>query len=203
MKSLVKAGVFGLFFALVCCLPVVAQTAPVMGQKGTSEIALDSMSGISDLFMKNLTTTETLGKPFEAGDYTIIPVVCKGIGFGLGTKLDDDTKVGPQPEGKVNSKEQDRLGLGAGGFVKPVALIMINKNGEFKVVKLCEGMFAQLAKYMLPAIGTLVRKTIVTLSGEKMKHDKVRAQMKMNKEKKPEMGREGPPPVPPIEPKAP
>lgn len=203
MKSLVKAGVFGLFFALVCCLPVLAQTAPVMEQKGTSEIALDSMNGISDLFMKNLATSETLGKPFEAGDYTIIPVVCKGIGFGLGTKLDDATKVGPQPAGKVDSKEQDRLGLGAGGFVKPVALIMINKNGEFKVVKLCEGMFAQLAKYMLPAIGTLVRQTIVTLSAEKMKHDKVRGEKKFNVEKKIEIRKEDSPPPPPVGPKVP
>lgn len=198
MKKLFKTGVLGVFLLLLGCCGAFAQ-------ESIADIALDSMSGISDVFIKNMNNAQTLGKPVEAGEFIIIPVLCKGIGFGLGTKLDDGKKVGPAPMGKVDSKNQDRLGLGGGAFLKPVALIMINKKGEFKVVRLCEGIFAQLAKYMLPAIGTLVRKTIVTISREKMKHERSRMKKHGKMEKRIEIKKmdQPVPPPPPMAPKAP
>lgn len=169
MKGLFKVVAMVMAFILGSFVPVFAQDETM------SETAGDALSSMSTLFMQNLNTSQTLGKPFEAGEYTIIPVVAKGLGFGLGTKLEaKDFEAGGGGNGKNESKQKDRIGLGGAGFVKPVALIMIKKNGEFKVVKLCDGIFAQFAKYMLPAISSMVRKTIMTISAEKLKHDKAR-----------------------------
>ncbi len=169
MKSLFKVVLVAMAFMLSSFVPAFSQDETM------SETAGDALSSMSTLFSQNLNTSQTLGKPFEAGEYTVIPVVAKGLGFGLGTKLEaKDFEAGGGGNGKNESQQKDRIGMGGAGFVKPVALIMIKKSGEFKVVKLCDGIFAQFAKYMLPAIGSMVRKTIMTISAEKLKHDKVR-----------------------------
>ncbi len=202
MKSLFKMFVVVMAFMLVSFVPAFSQ------EETMSETAGDALSSMSTLFAQNLNTSQTLGKPFEAGEYTIIPVVAKGLGFGLGTKLEaKDFEAGGGGNGKNESQQKDRIGLGGGGFVKPVALIMIKKSGEFKVVKLCDGIFAQFAKYMLPAIGSMVRKTIMTISAEKLKHDKARGKKnRPHAPKKPAVeqieskGPATPPAAPPVAP---
>lgn len=163
MKVLFKV----MLLTLVICSCSFSQ---VLAQDAMSESATDALKGMSELFMHNLNTSQTLGRPFEAGDYTVIPVVAKGLGFGLGTKLEaKDKEVGNAGAGKNESHQKDRIGMGGGGFVKPVALIMIKKDGTFKVVKLSEGIFAQMAKHMVPAIGSLITRTIKAVATEKLK----------------------------------
>lgn len=138
-------------FAL-CTVPA------AFSQDGLNETAKTAMLGISKIFTNNFDSSQTLGTPVEAGDYIIIPVVCKFAGFGFGTKLEaKDREAGPVKNGKTENDQRDRLGLGGGAFVKPVALIFVKKDGEYKVVKLAEGFVSQIAKHMVPAMAKIIK----------------------------------------------
>ena len=68
-----------------------------------------------------LNTKRVVGDPIVAGDYTIIPLVSVGFGFGAGTG---------SGKGKEAEKRQGTGdGTGGGGGVKPVALIIVSKDG--------------------------------------------------------------------------
>ncbi|GAB4276762.1 MAG: hypothetical protein Kow0029_19030 [Candidatus Rifleibacteriota bacterium] len=129
-----------------------------------NENAKDLITGLSKMFETNFDSSQTLGKPVEAGDYVIIPVVVKGIGFGFGTKLEGgEREAGNSDTGKKENNHKDRLGLGGGGFVKPVALIFVKKDGDFKLIKLNQGFLYQFAKNLAPAMAGVVKETIKTL----------------------------------------
>jgi uncharacterized spore protein YtfJ len=70
-----------------------------------------------------LNTKRVVGDPVIAGENTIIPLVSVGFGFGAGL-------------GSGKGKEADKRegggeggGTGGGGGIKPVAVIVINKDG--------------------------------------------------------------------------
>ena len=65
-----------------------------------------------------LNTKTVVGEPITVEGNTLIPLVSVGFGFGVGGGQGDDPKKGKGHGG----------GTGGGG-VKPVALIIINKDG--------------------------------------------------------------------------
>ena len=84
------------------------------------------MSNIDNLFTKAigevermLNTKTVVGDPITVEGNTLIPLVSVGFGFGVGAGEGTDPKKGPGSGG----------GTGAGGGVKPVALVIINKDG--------------------------------------------------------------------------
>lgn len=66
-----------------------------------------------------LNTKTVVGDPIKVEDTTIIPLVSVGFGFGVGGGEGTEPKKGSGTGG----------GTGGGGGVKPVALIIINKDG--------------------------------------------------------------------------
>lgn len=64
-----------------------------------------------------LSTKTVVGEPLTIGDNTIIPLVSVGFGFAAGGG-----------SGKESSKGEGG-GTGGGGGVKPVAILIINKDG--------------------------------------------------------------------------
>lgn len=66
-----------------------------------------------------LNTKTVVGEPITAEGHTLIPLVSVGFGFGVGGGEGNDPKKGAGSGG----------GTGAGGGVKPVALIIVNKDG--------------------------------------------------------------------------
>ena len=66
-----------------------------------------------------LNTKTVVGEPIVAEGNTLIPLVSVGFGFGVGGGEGSDPKKGAGSGG----------GTGAGGGVKPVALIIVNKDG--------------------------------------------------------------------------
>lgn len=68
-----------------------------------------------------LNTKTVVGEPITSGDTTIIPLVSVGFGFGAGGGS------GTLTSGEAG--EGSGLGTGGGGGVKPVAVIIIDKNG--------------------------------------------------------------------------
>jgi len=84
------------------------------------------MPNIENLFDKAvseieriLNTKTAVGEPIEVAGNTIIPLVSVGFGFGVGEHQASDPKKGSGQGG----------GTGGGGGVKPVALLIVNKDG--------------------------------------------------------------------------
>lgn len=66
-----------------------------------------------------LNTKTVVGDPIVVEGNTLIPLVSIGFGFGVGTGEGTDPKKGAGTGG----------GTGGGGGVKPVAMIVVNKDG--------------------------------------------------------------------------
>ena len=84
------------------------------------------MKDMENLFVKAiaeieriLSTKTVVGEPIQVEGHTLIPVVSIGFGFGVGAGEGTDPKKGPGSGG----------GTGGGGGVKPVAVIIVGKDG--------------------------------------------------------------------------
>lgn len=84
------------------------------------------MADIDNLFGKAiseiehmLNTKTVVGEPITVDGNTLIPLISVGFGFGVGAGEGTDPKKGGGTGG----------GAAGGGGVKPVALIIINKDG--------------------------------------------------------------------------
>lgn len=84
------------------------------------------MSDIENLFGKAigeiermLNTKTVVGDPMTVDGNTLIPLISVGFGFGVGSGEGNDPKKGAGTGG----------GAGGGGGVKPIALIIVNKDG--------------------------------------------------------------------------
>ena len=82
-----------------------------------------------------LSTKSVVGDPITVEGHTLIPVVSIGFGFGVGAGEGNDPKKGPGSGG----------GTGGGGGVKPVAVIVVNKDGV-RVESLKPGMTSLVEK---------------------------------------------------------
>jgi len=84
------------------------------------------MEDIGNLFDKAvgeiermLNTKTVVGEPIKIEDNTLIPLINVGFGFGVGGGEGTESQKGSGQGG----------GTGGGGGVKPVALVIINKDG--------------------------------------------------------------------------
>jgi uncharacterized spore protein YtfJ len=70
---------------------------------------------------KVLTTKTVVGEPIKVEDTTLVPLISAGFGFGA---------VGGSGKGESQKMGEGSAGGSAGGaYVKPVAIIIINKEG--------------------------------------------------------------------------
>jgi uncharacterized spore protein YtfJ len=72
-----------------------------------------------------LTTKTVVGEPIKVGDNTIVPLMAVGFGFGGGAGSGEDPK-------KAGAKGSGS-GAGAGGGIRPIALIIVDKDGKVRV----------------------------------------------------------------------
>ncbi len=70
-----------------------------------------------------LDTKKVVGEPIVAGDTTVVPLVSLGLAFGGGVG------EGNAPGKQESSAQGSGSGAGVGGGVKPVAVIVITKDG--------------------------------------------------------------------------
>lgn len=78
-----------------------------------------------------LDTKTVVGEPMVVEGNTLIPLISIGFGFGAGggtgkSKKSNDAEVG--------------AGTGGGGGIRPVALVIINKDGDVRVESIKSGM---------------------------------------------------------------
>ena len=84
------------------------------------------MEDIGSLFDKTvgeiermLNTKTVVGEPIKIEDTTLIPLINVGFGFGVGSGEGTEPQKGTGQGG----------GTGGGGGVKPIALVIVNKEG--------------------------------------------------------------------------
>lgn len=83
-------------------------------------VEIDKLFGTAINEIERMLNTKTVvGDPITVGENTLIPLISIGFGFGVGSGEGKDASKGSGTGG----------GTGGGGGVKPVALIIINKDG--------------------------------------------------------------------------
>jgi uncharacterized spore protein YtfJ len=88
--------------------------------------------------IERLVNTKTLvGDPIVVGDNTLIPLISVGFGFGAGS----NTGISPSKQ----RGEMSGAGTGGGAGIKPVAVIIINKEGA-KVEPVMSGVSGAIEK---------------------------------------------------------
>jgi len=103
-----------------------------------------------------LSTKTVVGEPITIEGHTIIPLISIGFGFGAGG--------GTGKGEKVSKGEGSGGGTGGAGGIKPVAIIVINKDGV-RVEPIKGGAASVLEK-----VGDVVGK-VVERRGEKKKEE--------------------------------
>jgi uncharacterized spore protein YtfJ len=109
---------------------------------------------------KVLGSKTVVGEPITVGDSTLIPLISVGLGFGLGGG-----------SGMVEMKQKGESaagGGGAGGGVKPIAVIIVDKDGA-RIEPIKGGMASALEK-----IGETVPEMMTKFAekwGERKKED--------------------------------
>ena len=80
------------------------------------EILFDKAVGEIERMLNSKTV---VGEPMKVEDNTLIPLINVGFGFGVGSGEGTEPKKGSGHGG----------GTGGGGGVRPVALVVVNKDG--------------------------------------------------------------------------
>jgi uncharacterized spore protein YtfJ len=78
-----------------------------------------------------LDTKTVVGEPIVIEGNTLIPLISIGFGFGAG---------GGTGKCKKSDEEGVGAGTGGGGGIRPVALVIINKDGDVRVEPIKSGM---------------------------------------------------------------
>lgn len=91
---------------------------------------INEMMGITMEKLREMGDVKTvIGDPITAGDTTIIPVSKVSYGFASG---------GSDLPAKQNPKELFGGGSGAGVTVQPIAFLVINKEGNVRLIQISE-----------------------------------------------------------------
>ena len=81
---------------------------------------------------KVLTTRTVVGDPMTVEGVTIIPLISIGFGFGAG---------GGSGKGESKQKGEGSMGgTGGGAWVRPVALVVIDKEGNVRIEPVRRGL---------------------------------------------------------------
>ncbi len=96
-----------------------------------------------DEMEKMLTSKTVVGEPIQIGENTVVPIVSIGFGFGSGAG-----------EGETSPKGSGG-GIGGGGGIKPVALLIVDKNGDIRLESIKGGTASALEN-----IGSFVTKAV-------------------------------------------
>ncbi len=152
---MIRKVAIALFLFTLTVSALFAEDAP----QGPAMVVQGTLEKLSSMLAHNLDSGATLGTPITVGETTIIPIVCKGLGFGFGTGMVQQQEEGADDQGENESnKDRKGLGCGGGGFAKPVAIMVLKKDGSFQLHRLQESGLAQVVKILFPAIQNLISK---------------------------------------------
>ena len=100
---------------------------------------------------KVLTTRTVVGEPMTVEGVTIIPLISIGFGFGAG---------GGAGKGESKQKGEGSMGgTGGGAWVRPVALVVIDKEGNVRIEQVKRGL-SSLVEKVTDTVPKVVEKII-------------------------------------------
>ena len=100
---------------------------------------------------KILTTRTVVGEPMTVEGVTIIPLISIGFGFGAG---------GGAGKGESKQKGEGSMGgTGGGAWVRPVALVVIDKEGNVRIEQVKRGL-SSLVEKVTDTVPKVVEKII-------------------------------------------
>jgi|GEM_PF-6849212 len=117
---------------------------------GDGQLIVKTLDKLNEILSKNLDSSNTLGIPGTIGDTTIIPIVAKGLGFGMGGGITSQ-------ETKDGARDKDGIGCGGGGFIRPIAIMVLKKDGTFQIHRVNESWLAEAIKQIVPVIQNMLR----------------------------------------------
>ncbi len=124
------------------------------------EVDMQNVEALFDKSIKEiehmLNTKTVVGEPINIEGNTLIPLVSVGFGFGVGTGEGTDPKKGAGTGG----------GTGGGGGVKPVAMIVVNKDGV-RIESIKGGTASAFEKVAEKVADTIGKATAVKSAGNK------------------------------------
>jgi uncharacterized spore protein YtfJ len=118
------------------------------------KLAHTSMAEIERL----LSTKSVVGEPIAIDGTTLVPLISVGFGFGAG-----GTAGRPEKEAKGQNAKGGTGGAGGGGNVRPVAVVIVSKDGV-NVARIGNGGAATTA---VEKVGDIIVKAIETRAEKK------------------------------------
>jgi len=117
----------------------------------SGEVPITTPAQLERMLGAELKADTVLGKPLQVGSVTLIPVVAKGMAFGMGYK--QGSQVHQNPQGNpVKQDDKDGNLSGGMGFVRPVSLIIVRADGSIEVQSLSSNFLLGLVERAMPLI---------------------------------------------------
>lgn len=146
-------------FAFILTSMLLAGTA-FANPDATNTLDLDRpIARIGEVLSRNLEPSTVIGAPVTIGELTLIPLVSKGFGFGLGGGSSQRGETGNHDkDAKEVNNDYNGLGCGAGGFMKIVAILVVRKDGTFQIHRMQESFLAQMASHYAPVALEMIKR---------------------------------------------
>jgi len=145
----------------ILLLVVLSLTPGAFAQEATNSSSLPLMLGnLGSILTENLNASTILGTPIQAGDVTLIPVTMKCFGLGLGEGLrSEGASESHEKASEESSKDRKHACGGLGGAARPIAIIVVKKDGNVQILKLQhESWIAQGVQALVPVLNNMVNK---------------------------------------------
>ncbi|MBF0546487.1 MAG: hypothetical protein HQM08_18720 [Candidatus Riflebacteria bacterium] len=145
--------------ALVLCLFATSgfsQTAS-SSSPSPSVVASDELQKV---LAESLKPNTSFGEPMSFNGITIIPVVSRGFAFGMGVGQKSEESKRTEKKDMENNKQEEgeRSICGGLGFIRPVSVIVINKEGEIKIQNLQSSLLIDVLEKVSPLIKDFIEK---------------------------------------------
>ena len=148
-----------IFFAFLLTVLLQAGTAFAITDASGALDLERPIGRIGEVLSRNLEPSTCIGSPMTLGELTLVPLVSKGFGFGLGggSNQRGETTTHDKDAKELNN-DHNGIGCGAGGFLKIVAILVVRKDGTFQIHRMEENFLAQIANQYAPAVRELVQR---------------------------------------------
>jgi uncharacterized spore protein YtfJ len=115
------------------------------------DVATFPIGQLDQMLGDKIAPNSVVGTPIQVGGMTLIPVVSKGFAFGAAEG--EKSSEGPQAPANhpgARSESVDHEAYGGIGFVRPVSLIVIDKEGHLQIHNLNSNFLIELIERLMP-----------------------------------------------------
>ena len=144
---------------ILCCLVSVSGAYAQDTASFGSDLSM-MFGNLGGILKTNLDSNSILGTPVQVGEVTLVPIIMKGFGMGLGEGANLQGESHSADKGSAESeKNRKGIGGGLGGFARPVAIIVVKKDGSLQIHRILpESWIAQGIQALVPVFQNMINK---------------------------------------------